>query len=99
MKTSTTLCSMLVLALAGNALADDVCKQGSATRTVSIVYDEPGKAVPCEVLYEKSDAGTKQTLWRAANEAGYCEARAKEFVEKLASMGWACSTDKTQPDD
>ena len=102
MKISAALCSMLVLVLTvlllpTDAHADDVCKQGSATRIVSIVYADPGKAVPCEVLYEKSDAGTKQTLWRAPNQANYCEARAKAFVEKLETMGWVCTADKPQP--
>ncbi len=67
------------------------CTQDGLSRTVSIVYSEPGQAVPCEVMYEKSGEGQSMTLWRAQNEAGYCEARAAEFVAKLAGMGWACS--------
>ena len=88
--------SMIVL-FASHAFADEVCTQGNLTRTVSVVYAEPGQAVPCEVLYDKPQEGAAQTLWRARNEAGYCEARAKEFVDKLKNMGWSCTTKEAQP--
>ena len=29
-------------------------------------------------------------LWRAEREAGYCEARFGEFVDKLRGFGWSC---------
>ena len=66
------------------------CTQGALTRTISVVYSDPGQPVPCEVLYEKPTEQQTMTLWRAANEAGYCEARAAEFVEKLISLDWQC---------
>ncbi len=95
---SVTILAVLPLAmLAPIAFADEVCAQGELTRTVRIVYADPGQAVPCEVLYEKSQEGGTQTLWRARNEAGYCEARAKEFVEKLKTMGWSCTTQQAPP--
>jgi hypothetical protein len=40
-------------------------------------------------VYEKS-TGLK-TLWRAENEEGYCEEKAKEFAEKQANWGYECS--------
>ncbi len=66
------------------------CTQGSLTRSVSVVYADPGQPVPCEVLYEKPNEQQTMTLWRAQNEVGYCEARAREFVQKLQSLGWDC---------
>ena len=66
------------------------CSQGELTRTVAVVYADPGQPVPCEVLYEKPAEQQAMTLWRAQNEAGYCEARAAEFVEKLVGLGWQC---------
>ena len=51
----------------------------------------PGQPVPCEVLYDKPAEGGPSTLWRAQNEPGYREARAAEFLAKLADMGWQCS--------
>ena len=40
--------------------------------------------------------GAEQVLWRATNEAGYCEARAEEFLEKLESWGWQCDTGNSE---
>jgi hypothetical protein len=93
------------LTVAAAVFADEVCTQGNLTRTVSIVYAEPGQPVPCEVLYDKSQEGNtdenggSETLWRAQNEAGYCEARMKDFVAKLETLGWTCETKPVQPDD
>ena len=67
------------------------CSMGELTRRVEIFY-ETGVTVPCEVHYYKDNEmpGERQVLWRAANEAGYCEAKAAEFIEKLEGMGWNC---------
>ncbi len=67
------------------------CTNGNLHRTVEVVYSDPGQPVPCEVLYNKPNAGTQESLWQANNEAGYCEDRAREFVGKLEGMGWTCS--------
>ena len=48
--------------------------------------------MPCEVRYAKPTEGIgEQVLWRAEREAGYCEARFGEFVDKLRGFGWSCS--------
>ena len=82
------------------------CTQGDLTRRVEVVY-ETGVTVPCEVHYFKDTEapGERQTLWRALNEEGYCEAKAGEFVDKLSDWGWDCgqpaavSTEPGEPDD
>ena len=79
------------LLLAGWATANPVtCEHGQLTRKIEVVYANPGQAVPCEVIYDKSAEGSIETLWRADNEAGYCEARALGLAEKLTGMGWRC---------
>jgi hypothetical protein len=67
------------------------CTLRDMTRRVEIV-SEPGVSVPCEVHYYKdSEApGEQQVLWRAMNEAGYCESTAIEFIARLGEMGWQC---------
>ncbi len=82
-----------VILVAGGLPAWSVteCTKGALTRTIAVVYADPGQPVPCEVLYEKPTEQQTMTLWRAANEAGYCEARAAEFVEKLISLDWQCT--------
>ncbi len=73
--------------------AETVCRFGEMVRSVDVVYSDPGQAVPCEVLYNKQSEGSQSVLWRADNEAGYCEEKARGFVEKLEGMGWQCASD------
>ena len=45
-----------------------------------------------EVHYFKDTEapGQTQVLWRALNEAGYCERMAENFIGKLRDLGWSC---------
>lgn len=82
-----------VIFLGGEAaMAKSVtCTMASLERTVELRYETPGDAVPCEVRYAKPSEGIgEQVLWRAEREAGYCEARFGEFVDKLRGFGWSC---------
>jgi hypothetical protein len=67
------------------------CTQGDLTRRVEIV-NEGGSPVPCEVHYYKDSIaqGEQQVLWRATNDADYCESKAREFIAKLEGWGWSC---------
>ncbi len=67
------------------------CSNGGLERRVEIFY-ETGVTVPCEVHYFKDTEapGETQVLWRALNEAGYCEKMAASFIDKLRDMGWSC---------
>jgi len=88
------------LALASPALADRTrCVRGADVRTVEVVYADPGRPVPCEVLYAKTAAGTIESLWRAEHEPGYCEARATEFIAQLESLGLTCAPESPVADD
>jgi len=68
------------------------CSFGNLQRRIEIL-SEPGVSVPCEVHYYKDSEmpGTRQVLWSAGSEAGYCEARTEEFVAKLREWGWECN--------
>ncbi len=68
-----------------------ICNNAGLTRSVEVVYSDPGYPVPCEVIYDKSGEGAGQhSLWRAGNQAGYCEAQAAAFLDKLRDLGWSC---------
>ncbi|MDX1518096.1 MAG: hypothetical protein R3288_14715 [Woeseiaceae bacterium] len=77
--------------------SDFECSFGDLNRRLVIV-SEPGVSVPCEVHYYKEDEapGEHQVLWRATNEAGYCERQADQFKMKLIEWGWTC-TDRPAP--
>ena len=92
MKRLTTLCLAASLGLlATTAIADETytCSSGSQERVISVVYQDQEAKVPCEVQYQKD--GVTETLWRAQDEVGYCEEKAKAFVEKQRSWGWSCN--------
>jgi hypothetical protein len=94
---------MLTLVLAASAgwaqEGSYECRQGELLRRVLIVYEVPGEAVPCQVIYSKPAEGVEdQALWSAANESGYCEFKAKEFRTQLQSWGWACSSAAAAPE-
>ena len=89
----------LTLFCAAAASANPVsCTNGGLSRSVEVVYSDPGQAVPCEVIYNKSGEGSIETLWRANTEAGYCEARAAELIEKLEGLGWDCDQADAAPE-
>ncbi len=87
--------SVVIFAATSTAFADEsfVCDNNGNKRIVSIVYQDEGMPVPCEVRYDKGEG--EQTLWNAQSEVGYCEARADEFVEKQESWGWSCAKFET----
>lgn len=63
------------------------CQLGDAVRIIEVAYPQ-GTELPCEVHYTKD--GQDTVLWRASNEAGYCEQKAADFAEKQRSWGWQC---------
>ena len=63
------------------------CQLGDAVRIIEVVYPQ-GTELPCEVHYTKD--GQNSVLWRASNEAGYCEQQAASFAEKQRNWGWQC---------
>lgn len=67
------------------------CKLDNNVREIHIQTESPSSPAPCSVVYKKVTEGAEdQTLWTAANDAGYCEEKAKAFVEKQVSWGWTC---------
>ena len=91
MKKLTVLCLMISVGLlAGTAGADETytCTYGPDERVISVVYQDQEAKVPCEVRYQKD--GVTETLWSAQEEVGYCEEKAKAFVEKQRGWGWNC---------
>ncbi len=86
-----TLISMLISipTISFAASPGYLCHHGDQSREILVEYDVPGQRVPCGVLYRKATG--EQELWRANDEEGYCEARAREFASKQEAWGWQCS--------
>ena len=80
---------LLTICFCQTALADTtyVCNNGGMERIIEVIYQGAG-SVPCEVRYTKD--GITKVLWNAQVEEGYCDFKAKDFVEKQRSWGWQC---------
>jgi hypothetical protein len=75
--------------------SDVRCTMSDEVRRVLTMH-ETDAPVPCTVRYRKeteAPGAPAEVLWSAENEAGFCEARAAEFVERLESWGWRCAAD------
>lgn len=92
MKKSIFALTMAASVVSGSVTAGEgytyECKHGQDVRKIDVVYLQREAIVPCEVNYTKD--GIQATLWNAAYSEGYCETRAKEFVEKQEGWGWNC---------
>ena len=91
MKKTTIFCLVIGFSLlATHVFADETwrCTFGQDERIISVVYQDQEVKLPCEVRYEKN--GITETLWSAQSEVGYCEEKAREFVDKQREWGWLC---------
>ena len=77
--------------------ANTTCKKATSIREIDIVYSEPGYKLPCEVTYKKNESPEIKILWRAQNQPGYCEQKAKEFIETFETQGWICKSKSDAP--
>ena len=71
-----------------------VCGQREDLRLISVEYLDPPKAVPCRVVYTKTQEGTVEYPWNAKNQSGYCEKQAQYLAEKLSNLGITCREGK-----
>jgi hypothetical protein len=96
----TSLAAFIAAVANAQEPASYQCTFGELTRRVEIVY-ETGARLPCEVRYQKDseEPGLPKVLWRALNEAGYCEERTREFVARLEGMGWNCGGSEAAPEE
>jgi hypothetical protein len=74
-----------------------VCEHTGNVRVISVEYVNPPSAVPCRVVYEKTNENLVEYPWRARNERGYCEEKAEFLANKISRMGWQCDTTKEEP--
>lgn len=69
------------------------CSMDNSKRTVRVAYEKEGAKVPCKVNYKRdASSDEEKVIYSAATQEGYCEQKAGEFVEKLKSTGWTCTT-------
>ena len=70
------------------------CTMGNAIRRVEINYPLSPKTLPCEVIYYKDteQPNNPEVLWRAEQDASYCETQADAMVYNLTTKSdWKCS--------
>ena len=92
--------SLLMLCLFANAYcltsyADAIgyrCTMGDLVRRLEINYPQSPKTLPCHVVYYKDveEPNQEKVLWRAQNDASYCETKADGMIDDLVQLGWQC---------
>jgi hypothetical protein len=89
------VCLLVFLGLVSEVSASSwTCQKAEITRQVVVVYPEAPARLPCKVFYAKPKENVlPRALWEAKNMQNYCEPKAEEFIEKLSSLGWSCSSD------
>jgi hypothetical protein len=92
MKSSSIMLAGLLVCSTAAVANPTECVYGEISRTIEVVYSDPGQPLPCEVIYSKSEQSSIEVLWRADNEADYCEVKASQLIEKLTGFGWTCDT-------
>lgn len=63
--------------------------RAAPTRLIEIEVDDLDTGLPCSVV-DRPDADTRDVLWRAQFEAGFCHRKAEETRLILQDQGWAC---------
>ncbi len=68
------------------------CLRDQMVRVIYVQYHRSVGDPPCSVIYEKSisDGSSAEVVWQATREKGYCEARARAFVQRLRGLNWKC---------
>ena len=91
----SSVCLLVFLGLASEVPASAwTCQKAELTRQVVVFYPEAPARLPCKVFYSKPGQNVlPRVLWEAENTQNYCERKAAEFIEKLSSLGWRCSSD------
>ena len=65
------------------------CSSRNETRVISVEYTNAESQTPCQVFYAKN-TNPKKMLWQASKQAGYCEDKAQDFVNKQIGWGFDC---------
>lgn len=83
---------LAVLALPTAVNAESwICEHGTLVREIT-VERATANPVPCSVKYNKEAEGLgTSTLWTAAADETYCDAKANGLAEKLGGLGWTCT--------
>jgi hypothetical protein len=58
-------------------------------RHIEIELDNPASSLPCSVV-DRPNSGSRNVLWRAKHELGFCRKKAEETLAVLKRRGWAC---------
>jgi len=71
-----------------------ICSNQDKRRILTLDYEKGGLRLPCQVIYEKptEHPGFSKKMWYAEYTEGFCEKKMDEFLDKLESWGWECSS-------
>lgn len=69
------------------------CRNGAQLRRVEVRSGPAVEDVACEVRYwrDATRQGSGDVLWRANQDANFCEDKAAELISRLEAGGWRCA--------
>lgn len=76
-----------------SSAAAETIREADAARHLEIEIDDPERGLPCRVIY-RPDSDTRDVIWQARFEEGFCHRKAKETRLILESRGWICATER-----
>jgi hypothetical protein len=73
--------------------AEFECQHGNMTRRVQVLAGEAAQDLACEVRYWRDAAvpSDGEVLWQASQDEDYCDAKARNLLERLRAGGWTCA--------
>jgi hypothetical protein len=69
------------------------CRHGDLRRRVEVNTGDAVQDAACEVRYWRnaSAPGDGEVLWRANQDLDFCDAKARDLLERLERGGWTCT--------
>jgi hypothetical protein len=94
----TGMLLLIILMMPSESFSNSwTCHHEKLTRNVVIFYPNAPARLPCKVYYTKPNENLMpRTLWKAEYDDNFCERKAVEFINKLESWKWQCSSDNDQ---
>lgn len=91
---SAAILSILSLLMSAQVLAGDtrtICRSDGVRHIIQVVHPY-GWELPCEVHF--TTPLESRVVWRADTDAGFCERKAQEIVERRNRQNWNCREEK-----
>ena len=85
-----TLCAIVAVSVHAEEVKT-VCYSGDIRHVIQVVHPY-GWELPCEVHFTTPEES--RVVWRAESDAGFCERKAQEIIDRRNEQQWQCREEK-----